>query len=384
MHAALRAALAAHLAAHLAASADEPNGSRPLARRRRLRIDGPPDGNPSRMVPEYNLRKMRSMFRVDKNISHGQRSSANDLTPEFARRVALQVDEMVRLEHVKDKAMQDIVSDFIRQTHRLSAAACKAAPPVVYDVGSNSGAWLKQLIKRHEAEADLPRACRLSVSIFEPQPGFAGILRDLAARQPKSRFYAAAVAATDGGNLTLHVSSNDQTSSTNKAMASRFGLRSTISVPTINLARKLRAEFAGAPQRPLLLKLDVESGEYDLLPALLLSGSLCLPSHLLVEWHLNSLPPSRRLNGLSLRTTLVDLLKQGCPNGRPEVIAYESYPPNNKWAPVPGLTDMAMDHLVHEATDPVDATLGHNTLLKWQAMHERARQPVRPRADNLG
>ena len=374
------------LAAHLAATANETNGSRPLARKRRLRIDGPPDGDPAKLLPEYNLTKMRAMFRMDKRASlhpnHGQRSAENDLEPEFARRVGKQTAEMMGSERMKDRAMQDIVSDFIRQTHRLSAAACKAAPPVVYDVGSNSGAWLSQLIKRHEAAANgrgLPWACRLSVSIFEPQPAFAGMLRELAARQPNSRFYAAAVAATDGGNLTLHVSANDQTSSANKAMASRFGLRSSISVPTINLARKLRGEFAGAPQRPMLLKLDIESGEYDLLPSLLLSGSLCLPSHLLVEWHLNSLPPSRRLNGLSLRTTFADLLKQGCPNGRPEIIAYESYPPNNKWAHVPGLTDMAMDHLVHEATDPVDATLGHNTRLKWQAVHgEKAKKLAGP------
>jgi FkbM family methyltransferase len=368
----------AALAVHLAATADETNGSRPLARRRRLRIDGPPDGNPAKMLPENNLARMRAMFRMGRNmsrlnISDGQRPYYH-LRPELLKRVQTQVDEMDRLEHMKDRAMQDIVSDFIRQAHRLPAAACRAAPPVVYDVGSNSGGWLKQVIKRHEAVANLPRPCRLSVSIFEPQPAFAGMLSALAARQPNSRFYAAAVAATDGGNLTMYVSANDQTSSANKAMASRFGLRSTITVPRINLARKLRGEFAGAPQRPLLLKLDVESGEYDLLPSLLLSGSLCLPSHLLVEWHLNSLPPSRRLNGLSLRTTLVDLLKQGCPNGRPEIIAYESYPPNNKWGDVPGLTDMAMDHLVHEATDPVDATLGHNTQLKWQAVHTTAKK----------
>ena len=85
----LARAMLAALAAHLAANADETNGSRPLARRRRLRIDGPPDGNPSRTMPEFNLRKMRSMFRADKNISHGQRSSANDLSPESARRVAV-------------------------------------------------------------------------------------------------------------------------------------------------------------------------------------------------------------------------------------------------------------------------------------------------------
>ena len=367
----------AALIAHFAATANETNGSRPLARRRRLRINGPPDGAPAKLLPEYNLTKMRAMFRMDKwaalHTNPGKRL-VKDLEPEFARRVEKQANEMMRGEREKDRAMQDIVSDFIQQTHRLSAAECRTAQPVVYDVGSNSGAWLKRLIKRHEAAANLPRECRLSVRIFEPQPAFAKVLRDLAARQPNSHFYPAAVAATDGGNLTLHLSANDQTSSANKAMASRFGLRRTITVPTINLAVKLRGEFADAPQRPMLLKLDIESGEYDMLPSLLLSGSLCLPSHILVEWHLNSLPPSRRLYGLSLRTTFIDLLKQGCPNGRPEIIAYESYPPNNKWAHVPGLTDMAMDHLVHEATDPVDATLGHHTKLKWQQVHKQAKK----------
>ena len=35
---------------------------------------------------------------------------------------------------------------------------------------------------------------------------------------------------------------------------------------------------------------------------------------------------------------------------------------------------MAMDHMVNEATDPVDATLGHNTKLKWQQVHKQAKK----------
>ena len=60
----------AALIAHLATTANETNGgngSRPLARRRRLRIYGPPDG--AKLLPEHNLTKMHAMF---SHVPHGQ------------------------------------------------------------------------------------------------------------------------------------------------------------------------------------------------------------------------------------------------------------------------------------------------------------------------
>ena len=76
------------------------------------------------------------------------------------------------------------------------------------------------------------------------------------------------------------------------------------------------------------------------------------PSHLLIEWHLNAVPPIDRLSDLSLSTTLVHLLKRGCPKGGPQLIEYERYPMHNQWVEVPGLTEMAAEHVLHEAIDP--------------------------------
>ena len=61
-----------------------------------------------------------------------------------------QMQAMDSGERWKDRARQDIVTDFINQTHRLSPDACKAAQPVVYDgdtpaygfSGVNGGMWL--------------------------------------------------------------------------------------------------------------------------------------------------------------------------------------------------------------------------------------------------
>lgn len=80
---------------------------------------------------------------------------------------------------------------------------------------------------------------------------------------------------------------------------------------------------------------------------MLLSGALCRCDHILVEpvveWHLNTLPPARRLAGLHLREAFDDLLARGC-RAPPRRILHDNFAPNNHYAHVPGLAALLALH----------------------------------------
>lgn len=86
----------------------------------------------------------------------------------------------------------------------------------------------------------------------------------------------------------------------------------------------------------------MEGAEYQLLPHLLTHGALCLPTHLIVEWHLNYMHPEKRLAALSLRLSLNATLRSGC--ARPPILVHEEDWHNNRWRPVPGLTTLVAAH----------------------------------------
>jgi hypothetical protein len=92
-----------------------------------------------------------------------------------------------------------------------------------------------------------------------------------------------------------------------------------------------------------LLKVDIESGEYLLLPQLLTSGALCRVDYLYVEWHLNALSPPDRLAGVGLHLTLEELLQKGCKRP-PRLVEHEMYAGNNQEVDVPGLAEEAALH----------------------------------------
>lgn len=93
----------------------------------------------------------------------------------------------------------------------------------------------------------------------------------------------------------------------------------------------------------MLLKLDVESYEYKLLPWLLAQGALCGVTHLLLEWHLNQLPLPRRLPALGLRLAFHSLLEEGC-SSPPRAVFHDDYLGNNLAVPVPFLDDVTTEH----------------------------------------
>lgn len=95
----------------------------------------------------------------------------------------------------------------------------------------------------------------------------------------------------------------------------------------------------------MLLKMDIEGAEFALLPHLLTTGALCALTHLRVEFHLNSLPPRERLDGVALRLGLRHLLRRGCPPAAGIVVEAEEWRPINFGEPVPGLAEEAARHM---------------------------------------
>ena len=116
-----------------------------------------------------------------------------------------------------------------------------------------------------------------------------------------------------------------------------------------------------------LLKLDVEGAEYRLIPHLLVTGALCLPTHLFVEWHLNSVPEPERLAALALRLSLPATLDT-CATP-PRVLVNDDYALNNLYTRVPGLDALAT---LHEGAHSNLTGVGKETALKWEATHRRA------------
>lgn len=122
-----------------------------------------------------------------------------------------------------------------------------------------------------------------------------------------------------------------------------------ISVRTINLAAMMEAHLpaiSNATATFVAVKLDIESAEFELLPHLLTSGVLCRVHLLVIEWHLNALPPERRLSGLGLRISLTRLLHDGCRalTGTSPKLIHEGSGINNMQQAVPGLWDVLLNH----------------------------------------
>ena len=188
-------------------------------------------------------------------------------------------------------------------------------------------------------------------------------------------------------NLSFHISPWNQASSHLPVMAARYAAARQwhrISVPSVDLAAfilqdlalNIRGETSGAgagadseSEPPLVfLKLDIEGAEYSVLPRLLLTRALCTVSHLHVEWHLNSTPPSERLAALGLRHTLGHVLSRGC-RMPPHAVAHEEGASTNN-EPIPGLREEV------EKRRNGSSTLAFHPVHKykqqaWSAAHER-------------
>ena len=188
-------------------------------------------------------------------------------------------------------------------------AAFRASSPgtqaFVIDVGANDGSWSLSWAQEKVSGAIGGRS--LEVHMIEPQRNFRASLSTAAARH-NFTFVSAAASRADG-EMTFYSKAGASRSGSTVASSVRDDGREAYTVPSIDLASYLRKSI---PRNSLtLVKIDLEGLEYDLLPWLLLHGSLCV-SHLLIEWHLVSQPIGSRLEALALRHSVERLLRSGC------------------------------------------------------------------------
>ena len=243
----------------------------------------------------------------------------------------------------------------VRQFAEALRAAPRGTSAFVFDVGANDGRWSEMFVPLAMEAAATGK--RLALVMLEPQPRFRSTLQNLSARALPHNFtfYAAAAwkretqlafaadpTAKDPSGESAHLV---------PAEAGRQG-EGAYSVRALDLAALLNAwlpptgEAGPAPAAsPLvLLKVDVEGGEFQLVPWLLLHGLLCRVSHLMIEWHLRHSAVGTRLGALSLRHSLLLLLREGCAEP-PLAVFNDDYGPNNLGGlPVPGLHALTAHH----------------------------------------
>jgi FkbM family methyltransferase len=140
------------------------------------------------------------------------------------------------------------------------------ATSVVFDVGGFQGNWATAVHDRHGAQ----------VHIFEPHPAFAAQIAQRFHDTPAIILHPFALGSTEG---TLNLSDDGDASSS---------FRSTGASVTGRIEPVARF-FAGHDiPRIDLIKINIEGGEYDLLPALAQAGILPRIGVLQVQFHLYS------------------------------------------------------------------------------------------------
>jgi FkbM family methyltransferase len=135
---------------------------------------------------------------------------------------------------------------------------------VVFDVGGFQGNWAADMHERYGAR----------VHVFEPHPRFCQQIRDRFQGEPEIVLHDFALGSAEG-TLTLS-DDGDASSSFRKASATVAGRVEPV------------ATFFAHEDIPVIdvMKMNIEGGEYDLLPALLDAGILPRIKVLQVQFHL--------------------------------------------------------------------------------------------------
>jgi len=136
---------------------------------------------------------------------------------------------------------------------------------VVLDFGGFEGSWTEQVL------AAQPQA---RVHVFEPHPGFAEKLRQRFADRPTVTVHACALGREAG---TLQLSDAGDASSAVADHSRSFAA-------PVKAARDFFAETGIAQVQ--LAKINIEGGEYELLPALIEAGLIRGITRLVVQFHL--------------------------------------------------------------------------------------------------
>lgn len=136
---------------------------------------------------------------------------------------------------------------------------------VVFDVGAYRGEWTDTVLGQQPAA---------QMHLFEPHPGFAEALEKKFAGRDHVHVHELAIGSTTG---TMELSDAGDASSSVADHGKSFEAK-TMSVSDF---------FAHTPvDRIALMKVNIEGGEYDLLPALIESGDITKVDRLQVQFHL--------------------------------------------------------------------------------------------------
>lgn len=141
------------------------------------------------------------------------------------------------------------------------------AAPVVLDFGGYLGAWSDRVL------AQRPKA---TIHMFEPHPKFAADLTQKYESDPRVTVHAIALGRAEG---TLSLSDAADGSSAVAAHERSF------TAPVVAAGAFLDAHALSGID---LCKINIEGGEYDLLPALLESGAMARIARVQVQFHLFS------------------------------------------------------------------------------------------------
>lgn len=201
----------------------------------------------------------------------------------------------------------------------IAHAATQPGGVHIIDCGSNDGAWLRAILAVLKETHGVGYRGVYPVWI-EPQPRFKNRLSESAAAAPHGRYIEAA-AWNRNTSLEFYVSHQSAASSAVRSSAGRYSLRSRVNVRAFDLAEYI--ERLGR-NTTIVMKMDIESAEYVVLPHLIGRGLLCSIGYLRLEWHLNGNPPHQRLPALGLQIAMPALLA-GCPSP----VHYEQQSDNN-------------------------------------------------------
>jgi len=159
----------------------------------------------------------------------------------------------------------------------------KAQRRVFIDCGANTGAILEQFIAERKG---------FEFYAFEPQPELAQIVKDVVRKHPtvKIEFYPKAVWTENttlnfylatkwaenyrGGSTLLKGHTNNQCN---------IDYQHPISVDAIDFSKWIISHFN--PNDYIVIKMDIEGGEYEVLEKMIATGALTYINELIVEFH---------------------------------------------------------------------------------------------------
>uniref|UniRef100_A0A7S4C0H1 Methyltransferase FkbM domain-containing protein n=1 Tax=Chrysotila carterae TaxID=13221 RepID=A0A7S4C0H1_CHRCT len=184
--------------------------------------------------------------------------------------------------------------------------------------------------------------------LFEPQAKFASILTRITSNlsPPCTSDFHQAAAWKHDGQLQFVQSRNSQSSYVRPSKDDSAGIRKRINhfitVQSVDISKFIHQALH--PTDFVFLKMDIEGAEYDLLPSLIASGALCPVDYFLIEWHLQVVNETKRLEAVGLRLALAHIVERSCPPRAQRRVFEHDELHNNRHQYVRGLWSRAIFH----------------------------------------